>query len=314
MFKRLELGHDALAEVLQVLQIGSGLTSRLKVRAPWAVEAQQTRSRAGFHVISAGECWAIPADSAPIKLHRGDLIIFPHGVRHVLADDPDTIPVDFAQLAESLESFEATGDEADETIVLCGAYSFEPFTRHPLLSQLPEVLHLKNSQQGDDLRSVLDLLTVETSQHKPGVSMASQLLVDLLLLYGLRTWIALQQELPNSTWLHALGDRRIGAAISAIHANPEALWTVETLGRLAGLSRAAFGRRFTQAVGEPPLGYVTRWRMTLARQLLQDGEAISATAHRVGYENSFAFAKAFKKHHGQTPGSLRKRGTQKQSL
>jgi AraC-like DNA-binding protein len=307
MFKRLQFPQDALAEVLQVLQVGSGLTSHLKVRAPWAVEAQQTRHRAGFHVISAGECWAIPQGGTPIKLGEGDLIIFPHGARHVLADDPGTPSVDLAAFIGNMQSLDTPGHEADETVVLCGAYSFEPFTQHPLLSQLPEVLHLKNTEQGADLRSVLDLLTGETSQHRPGVSTASQLLVDLLLLYGLRSWIGLQQDRPEPTWLRALHDRQIGAAISAIHANPHASWTVETLGRLVGLSRAAFGRRFSQAVGEPPLGYVTRWRMTVARQLLIDGESITAAAGRVGYENTFAFAKAFKKHHGQTPGSVRRR-------
>jgi AraC-like DNA-binding protein len=81
---------------------------------------------------------------------------------------------------------------------------------------------------------------------------------------------------------------------------------VEGLARAVGLSRAALARRFTELVGEPPLGYVTRWRMAVASRLLYEAdEPLAAVARRVGYESEFAFAKAFKRARGLAPGRYR---------
>ena len=109
------------------------------------------------------------------------------------------------------------------------------------------------------------------------------------------------------SWFGALHDPVVGPAVRALHDEPAQAWTVAALAKRSGMSRAAFARRFSHAVGEAPLNYLTRWRMTLASDLLAKGERIARVAHQVGYENEFAFAKAFKRVRGVAPGQLRRR-------
>jgi AraC-like DNA-binding protein len=107
-------------------------------------------------------------------------------------------------------------------------------------------------------------------------------------------------------WYRALDDPQVGRALRALHADPARPWTVAALAAEVGLSRAAFARRFTALVGEPPLEYLTGWRMALAReQLRETRDGLAAVARAVGYGSEFAFAAAFKRHHGVAPGRWR---------
>lgn len=123
---------------------------------------------------------------------------------------------------------------------------------------------------------------------------------------ALRSWGAnTESELP--TWLGAVTDPTIGQALAMLHADPRQRWTTATLAKKVGMSRAAFSARFTGLVGEPPMAYLTGWRMTLAADLLRDTEAtVTAVAHQVGYENAFAFSTAFKRTHGHSPTAWRR--------
>ncbi|MFD0592014.1 helix-turn-helix transcriptional regulator [Catellatospora coxensis] len=125
-------------------------------------------------------------------------------------------------------------------------------------------------------------------------------LLDMMLLYILRTWLREQAGNGRATgWAATLSDPAIAATLRHIHGQPARQWTVEALGAEAGLSRAAFSRRFTSLVGKPPLSYLTWWRMTLAAQMLRDSDRpVQTVAQRTGYTSEFAFAKAFKREHG----------------
>ncbi|WP_374193005.1 helix-turn-helix transcriptional regulator [Streptomyces sp. AV19] len=78
-------------------------------------------------------------------------------------------------------------------------------------------------------------------------------------------------------------------------------------GRAVGAVPRGLRRRFTTLVGEPPVAYPTRWRMTVAAQLPRESDAPLATvAERTAYGSEFAFAKAFKRAYGQAPGGYRR--------
>jgi AraC-like DNA-binding protein len=194
-------------------------------------------------------------------------------------------------------------------LTLCGAYQLDPARAHPLLRDLPEVLHLP-ARLGHhaELRAAVDLLGAELQRPRLGADALIAALLDLLLLYLLRSWFDEQPASGTATgWAAALRDPAIGAAIHAIHRDPARPWTVESLGAHVGLSRAAFARRFTTLVGQPPLAYLTWWRMTSAARLLVDSDApLAAVAARVGYTSEFAFATAFKRHVGTPPGTYRR--------
>jgi AraC-like DNA-binding protein len=92
-----------------------------------------------------------------------------------------------------------------------------------------------------------------------------------------------------------------------LHEDPARRWTVAELAAAAGVSRATFAARFSALVGEPPLGYLTTWRMTLAADLLRDAEAtVAAVAREVGYTDAFAFSAAFKRVRGVSPSVWRR--------
>ena len=187
--------------------------------------------------------------------------------------------------------------------MLCGAYEIDPAQVHPLVHDLPEVIHLSPT---DELRAAVGLLTAELEHPRLGTDAVVPALLEMLLLYLLRRWYAEQPAAPTG-WAAALRDPVTAAALHAMHEDPGRPWTVATLAAHAGLSRAPFARRFNALVGRPPLAYLTWWRMTVAARLLRDSDATVATvAHRVGYASEFAFATAFRRRHGSAPGRFRR--------
>jgi AraC-like DNA-binding protein len=211
--------------------------------------------------------------------------------------EPHTVSIGSGRSADSFPS----------TIMLSGLYPLDRTRCHPVVSDLPEVIHLPAHRgQHPSLRAAIDLLSVELEHPSIGADAVVSALLDTLWLYALRAWY--QEHGKGDGWGPALHDPAISAALCRIHANPERQWTVEDLGAAAGLSRAAFARRFTSLVGQPPLGYLTWLRMSTAAQLLRDSDnPLGAVAKKVGYTSEFAFANAFKRTYGTAPGTYRRR-------
>jgi AraC-like DNA-binding protein len=289
------------------------LSARTELGAPWALHFGQEEHRAGFHVVVTGRCWASPdGTDEPVALGPGDVVVFPHGTGHTLGDHPATPAVEFADLVAGLSPGERvvlpTGGIGDPTTLLCGSYLFAADGANPLLRGLPHLLHVAADQaRGGPLEAAVQLLAAEAGGVDSGSAPVVDRLVDLLFVYALRTWLNQQDKAGAHSWFGALQDPVAGPAVRAVHDDPAHGWTVAALAQRSGLSRAPFARRFRQAVGEPPLAYVTRWRMTVAADLLEQGERIAKVAHQVGYDNEFAFAKAFKRVRGVAPGQLRRR-------
>lgn len=196
--------------------------------------------------------------------------------------------------------------------MLCGAYLLDRSGPHPLLNDLPEVIHLPTRVgRHRELRAAVELLGVELdSDARPGSDTILLTLLDLLLLYILRAWFEEQHVSGHSAtgWAAALHDPAVAAALRAIHGDPSRPWTVEELGAQGCLSRAAFARRFTHLVGQPPLTYLTWWRMTTAARLLRTSDApVNTIAQQVGYSSQYTFTHAFKRQYGSPPGGYRHR-------
>jgi AraC-like DNA-binding protein len=297
---------DVLTDVLAVLESGPTLCARTQARAPWGLRFGGNQGF-GFHVVLHGTCWLTSTAEPPLELHTGDVVLLTSGREHVLANDPATPAVTFRLEDERKASrighqHIAGSPVGARTVLLSGAYRLEPRRPHPLLATLPDLVYLPNRRR-QGLHTAVDLLGVEVEEQQPGADAIVASLVDALLVYILRAW---QEEHPTS-WSRALTDPSIGPTLHRIHQDPARSWTVEQLSVEAGLSRATFGRRFTALVGEPPLTYLTRWRLTTAARLLRQQDApLSAVAHQVGYTSEFAFAKAFKREYGLAPGSYRR--------
>ncbi|NEW44492.1 AraC family transcriptional regulator, partial [Nocardia cyriacigeorgica] len=157
------------------------------------------------------------------------------------------------------------------------------------------------------LRAAVDLLAAEVAEPRAGSDAAIPAILDTLLLFVLRAWFDEQARDRAGGWAGAFTDPAVAAALRAIHDDPANAWTVPELSAIAGVSRATLARRFTATIGEPPLSYLTRWRLLTAARLLGETDSALATiAARVGYTSEFAFAKAFKREYGVPPGQYRR--------
>ena len=301
---------DIAADVVAATRRGTAFYARSRFRAPWGVRIPPG-AQASVHVITIGACWLTPDGGQAVHLAQGDVVLVPSGLGHCLTDSPGrpALPMEDlvgGPLGETEPRELAIEGEGQLTGLLCGGYQLEPGLRHPLTAMLPPIVHIGAGQaRGTGLPAAVDLLCAESQRTDPGAPAVVTSLIDLLFVYLLRAWLAGRGP-SDGGWTAALYDPAIGGALALIHADPARPWTVAMLARAAGLSRATFTRRFTALTGQPPMAYVTSWRMTVAARILR-GErgTLREVAVRVGYDSEFAFARAFKRATGYAPGRYR---------
>jgi AraC-like DNA-binding protein len=306
-----EMAMDVLTDVLDSLGLQGRLFCRSVLSAPWCL-ALPAGDQAHFHVIERGRAWLhLDGDEAPVALLSGDLIVLPHARGHRLSDSPGRPPVPIERLLHGTVPGRCRllrhGGGGAETAMICGSFTFRQRQGHPLLSLLPPVIHVsaKAGRVPEWLDATLKVLAAESRSTSPGRETIVARLIDILFVQVLRTWLA--EQPPGGSWLRALKDPHIAAALAAIHEQPGHSWTVGELARHARQSRSPFAARFTALVGEPPLTYLTRWRMQVAAGLLRrEPLSIGEVAARVGYESEPAFSKAFKRATGIAPGTFRR--------
>ncbi|MEV0528980.1 AraC family transcriptional regulator [Streptomyces sp. NPDC050439] len=302
---------DVLSDAIAAMRTGRPHSSRTYNHAPWGIGFSPSNG-AGFHVVLQGSAWLLPAgDGAePMALGPGDVVFLAHGKGHGLASAPGVPLEEFALEADgSWPKASGSAGDGAATVLLCGAYQLDKARAHPLLAGLPEVVHLP-AKVGEhaSLRGTVELLGAELAEAQPGSDAVVPALLDTMLLYILRAWWLREHPAGQPAgWAAALRDPAVTAALHAIHDDPSRPWTVGELGARAGLSRAAFARRFAATVGTPPLAYLTWWRMTSAGRLLrEEALPLRQVAERAGYTSEFAFSKAFKREFGMAPGQYRR--------
>ncbi|MEU0401335.1 AraC family transcriptional regulator [Streptomyces sp. NPDC006197] len=311
---------DVLSDVITVARTGRPRSAYVRWHAPWGQRFASVPGSAGFQVILEGSCWVLSPDADPLRLGAGDVLFLPHGSGHTLTDDPArpvTAPACTPDDAgpsgpHASDRVDRSGLGGPVTVVLCGAYRLDPSRAHPLLRTLPDLIHLPaDPGRHPELHAAVRLLAAEVDTPRLGTGATVPALLDTLLVYVLRIWFAEQPTRGSTTgWAAALDDPAVTAALDAVHRDPAEPWTVAKLAAEAGLSRAAFARRFSALIGQPPLGYLTWWRMTTAARLLRATEApLRSIAAQVGYTSEFAFAHAFKRTHGTAPGAYRREGS-----
>ncbi|MCD9194268.1 AraC family transcriptional regulator [Streptomyces albireticuli] len=281
---------DVLSDALAALRTGHPYAALTERQGNWRVDLDSFAG-AGFHVVLEGSCELLPGDGAePVRLGAGDAVFLPHGGAH------------------TLRASSTPAGTASPTVLLCGAYQLDQARAHPLLADFPRVLHLPaGSGRHASVRATVALLAGELRSPGAGTDIALPALLELFLIYLVRAWYEERTARPGTGWCRSLADPAVGAALRALHAEPARAWTVAGLAARAGMSRAAFARRFTTLVGRPPLTYLTWWRLTLAASILRESDAPLATvAQRIGYTSQFAFAHAFKRAYGVPAGRYRR--------
>lgn len=304
---------DVVSDAISAAHLGHPWFHRVRTSGSWCARLDPYEG-AGFYVVLKGSSWLLTDGGVRMTLGVGDAVLLPHGTGHVIADSP----IDAAVAEEKAVPFEqwlmGTGPRArsgrDETELLCGKYWLDCSRMHPLMAELPEVVHLP-SRVGShlELRAAIDLLAGELDEVRPGSCVALPSLLDLLLVYMIRSWMT---ETTSGAWPTALGDPVTAAALRAMHSKPAAPWSIDRLAAEAGVSRPTLARRFTTLVGRPPMAYLTWWRVILAATLLRDTtETLATIAGRVGYSSPYALSHAFEREFGTTPGRYRAKAAER---
>ena len=302
---------DPLADVLDLGRVRGALLAAVRARAPWGLELPQSAG-ASFHAVTAGTAWLRVGDGEPLQLMPGDLLLLPAGLGHRLGSTPDA-PAERFDRAMKEERMSAAGElevggDGAVTSFICAGYDYDLDVAQPLMRLLPDVVHVPaEAVTGRDVAALVELLAAEVGARGPGARAAAARLIDLLLIAAIRRWNAGRPADAPSSWLTALRDPTMARVLGLLHDRPAEPWTLETLAAEVHLSRSTLARRFSEAVGEPPLAYLTRWRMQLAAHRLRaTTHPVESVAHSVGYRSAYAFNRAFARHRGQPPGRYRR--------
>ncbi|MCA2212123.1 AraC family transcriptional regulator [Jidongwangia harbinensis] len=289
-----------IGQAVASLRAGRGTVRRFRRSGAWGI-GYAGLTGSGFHLILRGTAWLISADAPPVALRPGDVVLITSGADHGLSAAPARLR-DLPPVALGLDPPEPGPADVE---FLCGAYRLERGPAHPALAALPDPIVVPaDGDQPERLRALADLFDADGLRSGPGAGVTWPALLDLMLVHALRRWLARRPEHGRLM----MTDPAVAVALRAIHDSPQTRWTVTQLGHRAGLSRAAFTRRFTASVGEPPMRYLTGWRLNCAARLLRDtGEPLAAIARQVGYATEYAFAAAFRREFGTAPGRFRER-------
>lgn len=308
MLRHVSYDGDVLAAVLERTGLRGRVYCSTQARGIWGLSFRQ-QPGAVFHCISSGTCW-LTHGRERVQLSAGDLVLFARGDAHSVSDQPRSPKVALeAWLARGRRpGLQALGSgRGAVSEVLCGVYEFDVATRtHPVLELLPPLLHLRPSAQRTDLAGTLASLQGELARGPLGSALVMARLLDILFVQIVRAWV--ESEPQRSGWIGALNEPVLARALAAMHRELERDWSVESLARASGTSRATLARRFGEQIGEAPLAYLTRLRLEeAARQLGRGDVGLAAVAQAVGYSSEFAFNRAFRRMYGEPPGRYRER-------
>jgi len=326
--------HDPLSDVLRSVRLRGAVFYYVTCRDEWVAASPAARDIAdvvmpgaehvlGYHLIVKGGSWAATDGAPPARLACGDIVMFPRGDAHMLSSAPgmraphddggwvyatrdDPKPIAVAYHGGLPQPGASMPPEEASTVVICGFIGCDLRPFNPLIEALPRLLHLPAGGVGAWVAPVLQQAVSESRLRRPGSAAVLERVSEMVFVDAARRYL---EALPAdaSGWLAALRDRHVGRAIGLLHERPAAPWTIDELGRRIGLSRSALHERFVELVGQPPMQYLTNWRMQCGARLLREGNATVATiAQEVGYDSEAAFARAFKRLVGQPPATWRR--------
>jgi AraC-like DNA-binding protein len=293
---------DLLYDHLVRARATGAVFARTVAEPPWGLRLGGSIQLA-VHTIIRGRGWLwLDTPGSAVELSPGTVTLVRGGPDHRIGHEPGADCLDPEQF-RARHAQADSGDNPRATVFLCGAYQFAGDVGSGLLDALPQVMTF-SATIDDPLRDVITLLSRELVHTEPAQQIVLDRLLDLLLVLVIRSDFRRSATAPR--WYRASADPRLSAVLQAMHENPDQPWTVPELAAIGGLSRAAFARVFREALGQAPMQYLTEWRMTLARDYLRaDDLNLAQIADAVGYGSPFAFAAAFRRHHGAPPGAWR---------
>jgi AraC-like DNA-binding protein len=329
------VSRDTLSDVLRTVRLRGAVFYYIDGISPWVAEAPPAAEiipailpgvehMMEFHGVVDGSCWAAVVGEPPVRLAAGDVILFPQGDAHVVSSAPGMrvphverglyfsprppqLPYALSVQGSEVTAARLDGGGEDRATIVCGFLGLDARPFNPVLAALPRVLHVTGGTLGADswVATFLRSAVTESNQRRPGGEAVLERMTEMLFIEVLRRHV---DALPpdRTGWLAGLRDPAIGRALALLHERPGTAWTVERLADEAALSRSTLHERFVHYIGQPPMQYLTQWRMQVASRMLRDtGAKVLEVALGVGYESEAAFSRAFKRVVGTSPGAWR---------
>jgi len=313
---------DVLSEVLKVVKLQGALFYNGEFSSPWCVIATSSRALARqfapeaehvimFHLLTEG-CAFVRLESGEREtLNAGDLVMIPHGDPHVMGNGGSAKAVnDSEQLAEVIQQglkVWRLGGGGEVTKFVCGYMACDPELSKVFLSGLPPVfkVSIRNDAAGSWLENSIRFSVEQADRLNAGGEAVLAKLSEVVFIEALRAYIA---HLPaqQTGWLAGARDSEVGKTLALMHRDPARPWTLADLAKEAAVSRSVLAERFRHYLGEPPMAYLTRWRLQLGAQMLgSTSYSVAQIAGEVGYESEAAFNRAFKREFDIPPARFR---------
>ena len=293
---------DPLSDVLSLLRPRRYMSSGFDAGGDWSVQVAKFHGAIKCYAVVRGRCWlSVDGVFEPVELESGDCFILPSGRPFRLASDLSLTSTD----ADTVFAGAGNGGRASmnggEDFSLIGSRFDLAGQAEFLLGVLPPIVHIREDASRTALRGSVEQMMEELRDPQLGGLLVIEHLAHIMLVRALRVHIEDASKVGVG-WLFALTDKQIGAALTVMHQDPAHRWTLQELAERAGLSRSIFAERFKKTVGSSALEYLTRWRMLLAGDRLeQSGDPVSLIAPSLGYESESAFSAAFKRVMGCSP-------------
>jgi len=314
---------DALSEILKVIRLDSAIFFNAEFSEPWCLCSPEARTIAPtlapgsghviiYHLLCEGRAYARLEDGEPVWLEAGDLVTFPHGHAHLLGNGRASTTIDGGAalpgiLAGGLQVMRVGGG-GEPSRFICGFLSCDPQMSHAFLGGLPPILKvsIRNDDSGQWLENSLKFSVTEAANGREGAGAMLAKLSEVVFAETLRRYMrALPPE--QTGWMAGARDPEVGRALTLLHHRHAEPWTVASLAQEVGLSRTVLAERFRHFLGEPPMAYLTRWRLRLgARSLTSTSRGVAEIAMDVGYESEASFNRAFKREYGVPPARYRR--------
>jgi AraC-like DNA-binding protein len=293
---------DPLSDIIALLRPHAAVAKPITGRGRWGVR-YAAYGLPGFAIILAGQCWLAIEEAEPVRLDRGDFVLLPATPAFRLLSDPGAPCID----REPSHTAVRHGDQDGEPDVemLGGAFQIAPVNAPLLLALLPQMIHIRSTEDPSArLSRLIALIIEECAADKPGRDMILERLLEVLLVECLR-WHGIGGDTMPAGLLAGMRDPALAKVLRAVHADVRAGWSLAGLAGLAGMSRSSFAARFTRTLGCAPMEYLSRWRMALAQDALsKGGKSLDRLAEEIGYESASAFSTAFRRRVGCSPGAF----------
>jgi AraC-like DNA-binding protein len=296
---------DILSDILGHIKLTSSLYFKTDFSAPWGMDIPEGPF-AQFHIVVNGNC-LFKMGNRTRSLHTGDILMFPNGTAHWLADATDSQRCSGPEIVRSVAHGNSFAREGGETTTLiCGHFDWDRQLNHLYLNELPDIMYLSRGciDSLAWLQKVTALLVDEMDVGMEGQQLIVNRLGEILFIHILRAHLV--QHKADHGFVAGLRDKRIRAALEYMHNHMERSHSLDTLANKAGMSRTSFFNLFKTTMDRTPKQYSVDIKINRSKELLQrTDKKIAEICQMVGYDSESSFNKSFKKSTAMTPMAYR---------